>query len=193
VRRLAREWLPVVLLAAVVFSGTHSLVQSFRVDGESMTPTLESGQLLLIDQATYLRLDGTLLAPLEPAMAERSPTYLFGGPRRGEIVLFRVPRRPDVIFVKRLIGMPGDTIVIRNGRVVVNDVALDEPYVRSYSPETYPADGDPVQVPEGHYFVLGDNRPESADSRQGWLVPAANLIGRPWLSYWPLSSWGAAL
>jgi signal peptidase I len=86
--------------------------------------------------------------------------------------------------------MPGDQLLIQNGKVFINGNELDEPYIRFSASYTYPADGQPIVVPAGQYFVLGDNRPNSRDSHFGWFVPADDLIGRATLSYWPPANWG---
>ena len=108
------------------------------------------------------------------------------------MVVFRASTERNREYVKRVIGLPGDTVVIKHGGVFVNGRPVDEPYVESPLPEnyTYPKSGRPVRVPDGKYFVLGDNRPDSSDSRQGWFVPVEDLVGRAWLSYWPPAAWG---
>jgi signal peptidase I len=80
-------------------------------------------------------------------------------------------------------------VLIEQGMVFVNGSRLDEPYVHTPATDTYPGDDRPMRVPEDSYFVLGDNRPSSADSRLGWFVPADSLVGRAWLSYWPPTRW----
>jgi signal peptidase I len=114
-------------------------------------------------------------------------------PRRGELLVFRspVPYATDYL-IKRVIGLSGDQVAIERGRLVVNGKPIEEPYVTTPYPETfsYPGSGQTVQVPEGQFFVLGDNRADSFDSHLGWTVPAGDVIGRAWLSYWPPSSWG---
>ena len=124
-------------------------------------------------------------------LAEQGSTdYLVGGPQRGDVVVFRAPTQPDKDFIKRVIGLPGDTILVKNGTVFVNGTALDETYIHYPATYTYPFDGQPKQVPDGNYFVLGDNRPNSSDSHLGWFVPVDNLVGKAWISYWPPTDWG---
>ena len=125
-----------------------------------------------------------------PTNRQGSTDYIFGGPARGDVVVFRAPTQPDKDFIKRVIGLPGDTILVKNGQVLVNGVALDEPYIHFPATYTYPFDGQPRQVPDANYFVLGDNRPNSSDSHLGWFVPVDNLVGKAWISYWPPPSWG---
>jgi signal peptidase I len=116
---------------------------------------------------------------------------MLGGPRRGDIAVLRAPGSgEDVDLIKRIIGLPGDHLRIARGEVFVNGQPLDEPYIRFQATYSYPNEGDEVRVPEHQYFVLGDNRGNSRDSHFGWFVPAENLVGRAWLSYWPPREWG---
>jgi signal peptidase I len=156
-----------------------------------MEPTLTTGQYLLINKAVYFHVEGTPVEHLLPAKHEGSADFPFGGPQRGEIAVFRAPTQPDKDFIKRVIGLPGDTILVMNGQVYVNGERLDEPYIHFPATYTYPFDGQPRPVPDGNYFVLGDNRPNSSDSHLGWFVPVENLVGKAWVSYWPPQEWGA--
>ena len=99
-------------------------------------------------------------------------------------------KNKDYVNAARIIGLPGDTILIKNGHVFVNGAPLDEAYIHYPATYTYPFDGQPKQIPDGNYFVLGDNRPNSSDSHLGWVVPVDNLIGKAWISYWPPTDWG---
>jgi signal peptidase I len=187
---LAWELLQTIVLTLAIFLGVRSVVQNFRVEGASMEPTLDTGQYLLINKASYFHIEGTPLDRFLPTTHQGSVDYLFGGPQRGDIVVFRAPMSPDKDFIKRVIGLPGDTILVKNGTVYVNDQPLNEPYIHFPATYTYPFDGQPKPVPDGFYFVLGDNRPNSSDSHLGWNVPVDNLVGRAWISYWPPSNWG---
>jgi signal peptidase I len=189
---VVREVMPVAILITLVFLGAHLFVRTFRVDGTSMEPALAADQFLLIGKVAYLQADGTPFAGRLPATWQGSVEYPFGGPRRGDVAVFRSPVERNKSYVKRIIGLPGEEVLVKDGDVFVNGLPLDEPYVRFPAPDTYtyPRRGRPLRVPDGKYFVLGDNRPESADSRSGWLVPAENLVGRAWLSYWPPTTWG---
>ena len=189
-RGLAWELLQTIVLTLAIFLGVRSVVQNFRVEGASMEPTLSTGQYLLINKASYFHIEGTPLDHLLPASHQGSTEYVFGGPERGDVVVFRAPTQPDKDFIKRVIGLPGDTILIKNGQVFVNGEPLDEPYIHFPASYTYPFDGQPRVVPDGNYFVLGDNRPNSSDSHLGWFVPVDNLVGKAWISYWPPPSWG---
>jgi signal peptidase I len=182
------EILQTVLLTLVIFLAVRAVVQNFKVEGASMEPSLHSGQYLLINKIGYARLQGTpAYALVHPDSSTPSdPGYLFGGPQRGDIIVFRSPVQPDKDFIKRVIGVPGDTVEIRGGQVLVNGAPLDESYIRDRPPYVAPRQ----VVPPGHYFVLGDNRPNSSDSHVWGLVPADNIIGKAWVSYWPPNLWG---
>jgi signal peptidase I len=131
---------------------------SVQVEGMSMAPALHPGQLVVLNRAAYL----------------------FGRPHRGDLVVFRSPAGGSTPTIKRVIGLPGDSVRVDAGRVFVNDAPLDEPYVVFDDDYSYPVDGRPARVPDAAYFVLGDNRQASADSHLGWFVPADDLLGQAW-------------
>jgi signal peptidase I len=181
--------LPLGLIAALV-AGLAALVlssaQAFYVDGSSMAPSLHNGQLLVVNKVAYWRLDHTPLARFLPDTQSGAPQYVFGAPHRGDIVVFQPPTiLEDYDYVKRLIGLPGDSVMVRAGRVFVNGEPLDEAYVTFQDDYSFPTDGTALRIPEREYFVLGDNRGASVDSHLGWLVPADNLVGPalplPWV------------
>jgi signal peptidase I len=186
VRSFLWEMVQTVLLTLIIFLAVRAVVQNFKVEGASMEPTLHTGQYLLINKIGYARLEGTPFAFLDHKGSDAADGYLFGGPQRGDIVVFRAPVQPDKDFIKRVIALPGDTIEVRGGQVYVNDQLVDEPYIRDKAPYLVPRQ----TVPPDHYFVLGDNRPNSSDSHVWGLVPAENIIGRAWVSYWPPNLWG---
>ena len=186
-RSLIWEIIQTVLLTIAIFLAVRSVVQNFRVEGASMDPTLRTGQYLLINKVLYARADGTVLASaVTDQTPNDDPNYVFGGPVRGDIIVFRAPGQSDKDFIKRVIGLPGEAVRVVNGQVFVNGKPLDEPYITHRA--TY--DLDQKVVPPGSYFVLGDNRPNSSDSHLGWFVPADNVIGKAWVSYWPPTYWG---
>jgi signal peptidase I len=174
-----------VLATAVCVVAIRGVIQNFRVEGVSMEPNFEGGQVLVVNRLAYLHLDQGWLISVLPSEQQGSTRYLFGGPQHGDVVIFRAPPQPDTDYIKRVIGVPGDRVLIQSGHVTVNGTILDEPYIEFPADYTYPEDGQPLVVPDGEYFVLGDNRPESFDSHTGWLVPVDNLIGRAWVRYWP--------
>ena len=173
---LVRELLQMVLLAGLMFVGVRVILQNFRVEGPSMSPTLTTGDFLWVNKAAYFRWNDD---------------YVLGGPKRGDIAVLRAPDTTDDIdLIKRVIGLPGDRLRIQHGAVFINDVPLDEPYIHFQATYDYPMGGGDITIPDGQYFVLGDNRANSRDSHFGWFVPADNLVGRAWLSYWPPADWG---
>jgi len=186
-RSLIWEIIQTVLLTIAIFLAVRSVVQNFRVEGASMDPTLHTGQYLLINKVLYARADGTFLERfLHDSTPNDQPNYLFGGPHRGDVIVFQAPGQTDKDFIKRVIGLPGETVRIVDGQVFINGRPLDEPYLTHHA--TY--DFEQKVIPPGNYFVLGDNRPNSSDSHLGWFVPANNLIGKAWVSYWPPTYWG---
>jgi signal peptidase I len=108
--------------------------------------------------------------------------YRFEKPVRGDVIVFRFPPNPRKIFIKRVIGMPGDTVEIREGQVFLNSHKLPEPYLEHTAHGDFP----PQRVPEDCVFVLGDNRDESNDSRFWGDLPVKNIQAKAWLRYWPL-------
>jgi signal peptidase I len=164
------------------------MAQNFRVEGSSMEPGLHDGQYLLVNKAIYFKIDLERLGKYIPFIdaGDRPERFLFRGPKRGDVVVFRFPRDPDRDFIKRVIAVPGDTIEIVNGNVFVNGVQLEEPYITNLA--RY--DNDLETVPEGQYFVLGDNRGNSFDSHSWGLVPEDHIIGQAMFSYWPMSELG---
>lgn len=142
------------------------VARAFTVEGPSMMPTLQSGERLLVDKITY-RL--------------RSP-------HRGEVIIFRFPSNPQQYFIKRVIGVPGDKVLITGGQVYINGAPLKEPYVESSSWGVF----GPYEVPAEHFFVLGDNRNNSEDSRSQRVgfVPSSMIVGRALWRYWPIARAG---
>lgn len=142
------------------------VVQAFKVQGSSMVSQLHDGERILVNKFIYR------FEPIE----------------RGDVVVFWYPDDPDVSFIKRVIGRPGDVVEIRHGVVHVNGTALLEPYV---APENADGRSMPAQrVREGHYFVLGDNRRGSNDSRSWGLVPRRYIYGKAFIRIWPLQKFG---
>jgi signal peptidase I len=183
-----REIIQTALLGLLVFLLVQVSLQNFKVVGSSMEPTVDANERVLVNKLVYLRFDRDILRKFLPFIEDdqEPAVYPFHGPNRGEIIVFRFPRDPSRNFIKRIIGVPGDTVELRNGQVLLNDAVIDEPYLTRRDFSTMA----PVTVPPGNYFVLGDNRPASEDSRVWGFVPEENIIGKAWLSYWPTSAWG---
>jgi signal peptidase I len=178
------------VFAVALILGIRLVVQNFRVEGVSMQPNFAGGQVLVVNRAAYFHVDNAALARALPTTVQGSVHYLFGGPSRGDVAVFRAPPQPDTDYIKRVIGLPGDTVSIQNGQLVVNGEHLVEPYIQFPADYSFPEEGGQLIVPDGEYFVLGDNRPESLDSHYGWFVPVEDLIGRAWLRYWPPNELG---
>jgi len=154
----------IVVLRVIVGTYTSTfLVQVARVEGSAMAPTLNDQDRLVVNKLAYVR----------------------GDPRVGEIVMFYYPLNPNKVFVKRLIAEEGDQVRIVDGRVFRNDVPMDDTFV----PSAYRSHDDwgPQVVPEGYYFVMGDHRNNSSDSRHWGFVPKKYITGRVALRWWPVS------
>ena len=164
-----RTVLVVVILAYVL---RFFVFEPFIVEGRSMEPRFETNDYLLVDKVSYH----------------------FSSPQRGDIIVFKYPNDVTVDYVKRIIGLPGDTVTIEDGAVKIansahpNGYVLDESaYLNSDVKTTLPTASRSVfTVPPGYYFVLGDNRPASSDSREWGLLPQADIIGRVILQAFPL-------
>ena len=186
-RAVVRELFETVILALLIFLALQISVQNFRVEGPSMRPTLDEGEYVMVNKLVYLHFrlqELTRLVPFLDVDQDRS-VFPFHPPRHGEVIIFRSPEDQSRDFVKRVVGVPGDTVEIRFGRVFVNDVEQEEPFITSRDR----ASMDPVRVSQDSYFVLGDNRRASNDSRDFGEVPDDNLIGRAWMTFWPLTRW----
>jgi signal peptidase I len=161
-KRFALDILETLILAVVLYFGINAVSARVRVDGFSMRPTLQDGEYILVNKLAYKT----------------------GEPQRGDIIVFVFPVNPQEDLIKRVIGLPGETVSVHNGVVSVNGVPLTEPYIAS--PPAY--DGDWV-VPEGQLFVLGDNLNDSRDSHQWRFLPLENVIGKAVVIYWPPEEW----
>jgi signal peptidase I len=161
------DFVETVIMALAVFVIIYLfLFQPHQVRGNSMLPSFEDKEYILTDKISY-RLHS---------------------PARGDVIIFRAPQNEDYDYIKRIIGIPGDTIRIENGRVYVNEEQIEEPYL----PEDevtikgrFVESKQSMTVPEDQYFVLGDNRNHSSDSREWGFVPKENIIGKTWFRYWP--------
>jgi len=161
-KRFVLDILETLVLAVVLYFGINAVSARVRVDGFSMRPTLQDGEYILVSKLAYK----------------------LGEPQRGDIVVFIFPVNPEEDLIKRVIGLPGDTISVQGGVLSINGVAMDEPYISA--PPAY--DGT-WQVAPGELFVLGDNRNDSRDSHQWGLLPIENVIGRAVVIYWPPEEW----
>jgi signal peptidase I len=112
-------------------------------------------------------------------------SYRSSGPQRGQVIIFDPPFDSPHPFIKRVIGLPGETVEIKDEKVFIDGIPLAEEYIMAPPNYTMPAQ----EVPENEYFVLGDNRNNSNDSHNNWTVPRDNIIGKAWFTYWPPSKW----
>lgn len=170
-KTLVRDILVTLAIAAVIFLMLRTTVQSFDIEGPSMQPNFYTGQRVLVNKLVYK----------------------FREPQRGDVIIFPSPNSQQGDLIKRVIGLPGESVEIKNGIVYIHKdgqvFPLDEPYIIK---EPARNDFKGSQIPENAYFVLGDNRNHSDDSRSGWVVPRQNIIGEAWLITWPPSAWGPA-
>jgi signal peptidase I len=161
IRDILETVLPALLIVLVV---NVFLAQATRVEGQSMEPNLHNNERLIIEKISYH----------------------FHPPRRGDIVIIRMPNRHSDPLIKRVVGLPGETIEIRDGHVYINGQMLNEPYLEQL---TY-GDTGPQVIAPGNIFVLGDNRGASNDSRSFGEVSIDRIVGHAWFRYWPLNEVG---
>lgn len=159
---LVKEILETLLFTFFVIWFVKTASQNFRIEGASMQPTLQEGQYLIVNRLSYF----------------------LDEPKRGDIIVLHFPNDRSRDFIKRIIGLPGDTVSITNGEVRVNDVLINEPYIKDPSPNN-----QTWTVTEDHYFVMGDNRRNSSDSRSWSFLPEDDIIGQAWVVYWPPKDW----
>ncbi len=154
--------MPAILIALLinVFVG-----QATRVDGQSMEPSLHTNQRLVVEKLSYR----------------------FHGPERFDVVVLKVVSQANELLIKRVIGLPGETVEVKDGKVYIDGKPLDEPFLAG---DTRPGRHGRVVVPPLHVYVMGDNRDHSNDSRSFGPVAIDNIVGRAWISYWPLEDLG---
>lgn len=193
-RRGTSEFARTILLAALVFVGARLFVLPYEVEGASMTPNLHDHERVLVNRSVYFHFDLNHLLNLIPGV-DISGTriiYPFHSPQRGDIVVLNPPvRHATQPYIKRVIGLPGETVSFRGGYVYINGKRLDEPYINGPLTNCDVAVGCHAGlVPAGYVFVLGDNRDNSADSRTFGFVKIDDIVGKAWFANWPLDSIG---
>jgi len=161
--KLLREIVDTAILTAVVFLLVNAATSRFQIESVSMQPSLFEGERLIVDKISYR----------------------LGAPQRGDIVVFTIVGEPKDL-IKRVIGLPGDTIEIAEGVVYIDGLRLDEPYVELRSGDAYSA----RKLGTDEYFVMGDNRGNSRDSRVFGPIQLSSIVGRAWLIYWPVANLG---
>jgi signal peptidase I len=180
-----RELAETLLLAVLIFLAVRASMQNFRVEGASMEPSLDNGEFLIVNKLAYTQIDLSIFDWLPFFDAGDDPVHhLWSAPSRGDVIVFRAPTSVNRDFIKRIVGIPGDVLQIdpATNAVLVNGESIDEPYIDGRT--TCQSSCGPWTVPEGAYFVMGDNRQNSSDSRQGWFVPEENIIGKALITYW---------
>jgi signal peptidase I len=171
---LLRDFLEVIVFALALYIVIQAAVQTVHVVGESMMNTLLNDNLLIAVKVSYW----------------------FSPPQRGDIIIFKPPLQgadPSKDYIKRVIGLPGEYVHITNGVVYINGHRLDEPYLPPEHNASFPQQGGDYQVPRDHYFVMGDNREHSSDSRVFCAISRDSIEGRAILRIWPLDEFGLLL
>ena len=158
------EIVETIVMTLLIFAAVRLMVQNFRIEGNSMEPNLHNGQYLIIEKISYR----------------------LGTPQRGDVIVFHYPSNPKRDFIKRIIGLPGESVEIHRGQIMIDDVPIDEAYLPNMGSYNW----GPGVVGEDEYFVLGDNRNNSSDSHSWGMLPRDLIIGKAWFTYWPISDWG---
>jgi len=165
------------IMETIVFVGSIFIViylfilQPNQIKGASMEPTFYNGNYIFTSKVSY---------------KVRRPV-------RGDVVVFHSPKNPDIEYIKRVIGLPGDSVLIQNTEVYVNGTRINEPYISAATmliQGNFVQDGVPIEVPEKSYFVMGDNRPRSSDSREFGPISAASIVGQVFYRYFPVNVMG---
>ena len=162
-KSLLREVIETVILTVLIYAVVNFATGRFKVEGSSMEPSVHPSQYVLVDKISYR----------------------LGAPQRGDVVVFNYPLATDRDFIKRIIGLPGETVTVANGAVSVNGQPLTEPYIAAP-----PISTGTWHLGPNQYFVMGDNRNNSSDSRSWGPLERKYLIGKAVLTYWPPTAWG---
>ncbi len=166
---LLRELVETVVLSLVIFLLIRQVVQNYRIESHSMEPNFYEGQFILVNKLAYK----------------------LGAPQRGDVIVFHNPNNTDEDYIKRVIGLPGDTVEILNQSVLINGEVLTEPYdMNMLRPDSY---FGPYVVSPDHLFVMGDNRPNSKDSRSFGELSSDLIVGKAWVRVWPITEFGRVM
>lgn len=161
---LLRELLETIVLSLVIFLLIRLVIQNYRIESHSMQPNFYEGEFILVNKLAFK----------------------LGEPTRGEVIVFHNPGNIEEDYIKRVIGLPGDVVEIRDQTVYINGQELAEPYATNPFRDNY----GPETVPTNHLFVMGDNRGNSSDSRRIGPIPEDLIVGQAWLRVWPFDRWG---
>ncbi|OGZ33403.1 MAG: signal peptidase I [Candidatus Portnoybacteria bacterium RBG_19FT_COMBO_36_7] len=162
-----------VVSLAIIIPIRYFLIQPFFVQGASMEPNYEDGQYLIIDEITYR----------------------FREPERGEVIVFKYPQNPSEFFIKRIIGLPGETLKISGSQIIIENESNPDGFIldeSSYLKNIPNMGQETLILKNDEYFVLGDNRSASFDSRRWGALPKRDIIGKVWIKAWPISQAGIA-
>lgn len=163
VKRFVRDILEISLISLILFVSINTLSARIRIESVSMEPTLYAGNFVVVNKLAYQ----------------------FSEPSRGDIIVFHYPPNPEQDpYIKRVIGLPGDHVVVEQDEVLINGVRIAEPYLNSPTHQ-----GGEWTIPSDSLFVMGDNRNNSSDSRSWGVVPVENVIGKALVVYWPPNQW----
>jgi signal peptidase I len=166
-RSLLREAVETLVLIATIYALVNLASARFIVEGDSMQPNFATGQFLIVSRVNYL----------------------LGKPERGDIVVFHYPLEPETDYLKRVIGLPGEVVEIMDTHVYINGVQLNEPYIHEACTPTI-CPNRRWEIGPSQYFVMGDNRNHSSDSRSFDAVDQRFIVGEALLRYWPPDEWG---
>ncbi len=162
-KTILRDVLITLAIAVAIFFTLRATVQAYKVIETCMEPNYVEGDWLLVSKATYW----------------------FHEPERGDVIILEPPFDTEEVYIKRLIGLPGDTVEVKDSLVYIDGIALEEPYIMEAPTYTFPT----TELGEDEYFVLGDNRNNANDSSKGWTISREDIIGKAWFTYWPISHW----
>ncbi len=161
----------IAIVGAILIVIRFFVAEPHKVSGHSMVPNFQDGDYIITNKLA-IRMDNL---------------------QRGEVIILQHPQDPSEILIKRIVGLPGEHIKLENGEVFINDRQLKEPYLPAgvkTQGEAFLTEGEDLTIPNGQYFVMGDNRPGSSDSREFGTVPKNLIIGQAWFRYWPPQEFG---
>ena len=186
VRRFLLDMAETLALAVFLFLVVQALAQNYVVNGGSMEPSVHDNELIIVNKAVYFSLDRETVDRFVPFsdLPEGDDVYLFHAPQRGEVIVLSSPGGENLDLIKRVIGAPGDTIEFdgRGGPIRINGVEIAETWL-SEGQQTHGRNN--VVLGKGEYFVMGDNRRSSQDSRQWGTIGRDDIVGKALLTYWP--------